>query len=85
MQGQGFSLDAIRKTVEDRVLAAVDGVLENIPNGQQYKDQFRQAIDGAMNDLQQQARSQVGSIGGLMGNVSGMMGHKPEQGNPPIH
>jgi hypothetical protein len=83
--GQGLSMDAIRKMVEDKVLAAVDGVLGNIPNGMQYKDKFRQAIGGAMNDLQQQAQSQMGNLGGMMGNLGGMTGRKPDQGNPPIH
>jgi len=81
----GISLDAIRKMVEDKVLAAVDGVLGQIPNGQQYQGKFRQAIGGAMNDLQQQAQSQMGNLGGMMGNLGGMTGRRPDQGNPPIH
>jgi hypothetical protein len=81
----GISLDAMRKMVEDKVLAAVDGVLNTIPNGMQYKDKFRQAIGGAMNDLQQQAQSQMGNLGSMMSNLGGMTGRRPDQDNPPVH
>jgi hypothetical protein len=82
MQGQGFSLDSIRKMAEDKILVAVDGVVSRIPNGQQYRDQFRQAINGAMNELQQQAQSQMGNLGGMMGNITGRQSNQP---NPPTH
>jgi hypothetical protein len=84
--GGNISLDAIRKMVEDKVMGAIDGVLGSIPNGMQYKDKFTQAIGGAMNDLQQQAQSRMGNLGGMMGNLGGMAGgRRPDQGNPPIH
>lgn len=81
MQGQGFSLDSIRQMAESKIMSAVDGVVSRIPNGQQYKDQFHQAISGAMDDLQRQAQSQMGNLGGMMG---GSAGRQPGQ-NPPIH
>jgi hypothetical protein len=79
---QGFSLDSIRKIAEDKIMVAVDGVVNRIPNGQQYRDQFHQAISGAMNDLQQQAQSQMGNLGGMLGNLTG---RQPNQPNPPTH
>jgi hypothetical protein len=82
MQGQGFSLDSIRKMAEDKIMVAVDGVVSHIPNGQQYRDQFRQAINNALNELQQQAQSQMGNLGGMMGNVTG---RQPNQPTPPTH
>ena len=82
MQGQGFSLDSIRKMAEDKIMVAVDSVIGRIPNGQQYRDQFHQAIGNAMNELQQQAQSQMGNLGGMMGNITG---RQPNQPNPPIH
>lgn len=83
--GQGFSLDSIRKAAEEKILAAVDGVIDRIPNGHQYQDQFKQAISGAMDDLQRQAQNQLSNLGGLMGNLGGMTGRRPDQGNPPVH
>jgi hypothetical protein len=82
MQGQGFSLDSIRKMAEDKIMTAVDSVITRIPNGQQYRDQFHQAIGNAMNELQQQAQSQMGNLGGMMGNITGRQSGQP---NPPIH
>jgi hypothetical protein len=82
---QGFSLEHIRQTVEEKVMGAVDGVLTRIPNGPQYREQFRQAIGGALNDLQQQAQGQAGPLGGIMGKLGGIFGHSHEQGNPPAH
>lgn len=85
-QGQGFSLDAIRRIVEDKVCEAVESVVSRIPNGHQYRDQFRQAIGGAMDHLQQQAHSQMGGLGGMMGNLGmGQRTDQPPSGNPPIH
>ena len=80
--GQGFSLDSIRRAAEDKIFAAVDVVINRIPNGQQYKDQFRQAIDSALDDLQRQAQTH---LGGMMGNLGGFTGRKPDQDNPPAH
>ena len=80
--GQGFSLDAIRRTVEDKVLEAVDGVCGRIPHGEQYKEQFHSAIDSTMDNLQRQAQSQIGNLGGMPGNISGQQGNQP---NPPRH
>jgi hypothetical protein len=86
MQGQGFSLDAIRKAVEDKVCEAVDGVANRIPNGQQYRDQFHKAIGGAMDTLEKQAQNQMGNMGDMMGSIGNMMGKRPDQpDNPPIH
>ncbi|MEO7021650.1 MAG: hypothetical protein ABI234_15970 [Ktedonobacteraceae bacterium] len=86
MQGQGFSLDAIRKMVEEKVYEAVEGVANRIPNGQHYHDQFRQAISDAMDTLQQQAQSQMSNRSGMLGNLGNMTGKRPNQpGNPPIH
>jgi predicted PurR-regulated permease PerM len=82
MQGQGFSLDSIRKMAEDKILGAVDGVVARIPNGQQYQEQMHQAISNALNELQQQAQSQMGNIGGMMGNITGRQSNQP---NPPVH
>lgn len=81
MQGQGFSLDSMRKMAEDKIMGAIDGVVNRIPNGQQYRDQFQQAITKAMGELQQQAQSQIGNLGGMMG----MGGRQPDQPNPPTH
>ncbi len=80
---QGFSLDSFRRMAEGKIQAAVDGVLTRIPNGQQYRDQFHQAIGGAINEIQEQAQSQMGNAGGLLGHLKGMFGHNPEQGHPP--
>jgi hypothetical protein len=77
--GQGFSLDSMRKIAEDKIVNAVDGVVSRIPNGQQYKEQFHQAIGKAMNELQQQAQNQMSNMGGMMGNITG------QQPNPPTH
>jgi hypothetical protein len=85
MQGQGFDLNSIRQMVEDKVMAAVDGVLGRIPNGPQYRDHFHQAIGGAINELHQQAQSRMGNLGGMLGNLGGMSGRQPDQGNPPVH
>jgi predicted heme/steroid binding protein len=82
MQGQGFSLDSIRKMAEDKIMVAVDGVVSHIPNGQQYRDQFHQAINNALNELQQQAQSQMGNLSGMMGNITG---RQPNQPTPPTH
>lgn len=79
MQGQGFSLDSMRKMAEDKIMMAVDGVVNRIPNGQQYQEQFHQAITKAMSELQQQAQSQMGNLGGMLGNLGG------QQPNPPTH
>jgi hypothetical protein len=79
---QGFSLDSLRQMAEDKIMSAVDGVINHIPNGSQYRDKFRQAINGAMNDLQKQAQSQMGNLGGMMGNLGG---RQPNQPNPPTH
>jgi hypothetical protein len=83
--GQGFSLDSIRQMAEDKILTAVDGVIGRIPNGQQYREQFRQAIGGAMDELQRTAQSQMGNMGGMMGNLGNMAGRRPDQGNPSLH
>jgi hypothetical protein len=83
--GQGMNLDTIRQTVESEVLKAVDGVLGRIPNGQQHRDQFRQAISGAMDNLQQQAQGQMGNLGNLGGMLGNMTGQKRDQPNPPAH
>jgi len=80
--GQGMNLDTIRHTVESKVLEAIDGVLARIPNGQQHRDQFHQAINGAMDNFQQQAQGQMGNLGGMMGNITGQ---KRDQPNPPAH
>lgn len=79
---QGFSLDSIRKTAEETITKAVDGVITRIPNGQQYTDQVHQAINGALNELQQKAQSQMGNMGGMLGNITGS---QPGQPNPPTH
>lgn len=85
-QGQGFSLGAIRKVVEEKVCEAVDGVANRIPNGQQYRDQFHQAIVGAMDTLEKQVQNQMSNMGGAMGNLGNMMGKSSNQpGNPPVH
>lgn len=83
--GQGFSLDSIRKAAEEKILAAVDSVVDHIPNGQQYKDQFWQAVDSAMDDLQRQAQSQLSNLSSMLGNLSDRMGRRPDQDNPPVH
>lgn len=83
--GQGFSLDSIRKATEEKILAAVDGVVNRIPNGQEYKDQFRQAISGAMDDLQRQAQSQLSNMSGMLGNMGDRVSRKHDQGGPPVH
>lgn len=80
--GQGFSLDSLRKTAEDKIMVAVDGVIGRIPNGQQYREQLRNAITGALNEMQQQAQSQIGNLGGMMGGVTGRQTNPP---NPPSH
>lgn len=72
----------MRKMAEDKIMVAIDGVVNRIPNGQQYRDQFQQAISKAMGELQQQAQNQIGNLGGMMGNLGG---RQPDQPNPPSH
>ncbi len=80
--GQGFSLESLRKTAEEKIFTAVDGVVNRIPDGQKYRDQIHQAITKAIDELQQQAQSQMGNLGGMMGNVTG---RQPNPPNPPVH
>ncbi len=75
-------MDSVRKMAEDKITKAVDGVVNRIPNGQQYTDQIHQAINNVLNELQQQAQSQMGNLGGMMGNAGNRQANQP---NPPTH
>ena len=80
---QGLSVDSIRRMAEDRIMAAVDGVLARIPNGPQYRNDFHRAIDKAIDEVQQQVQGQAGNLGGMLGNLG--QGRQPDQPGPPVH
>lgn len=83
-------LQGVREQVENQIEKAIDHYAGQIPGGQQFTPQAKQAVDGILDGLQKQledeAAKRLGGLGGLGGfpgfgggNNGGLLGNDEEK------
>ena len=66
-QGQQGPLGDARQMAENQINQAIDQYGNKIPGGSQFTQQAKNAADGALNNLEQDAEKRMGNLGGLFG------------------
>jgi hypothetical protein len=81
-QGGGIlnnPLGAVRQQIEDQIGQAVDHYAGHVPGGDKYAPEAKQAIagvlDGLQNQLENEAASRLGGLGGELFGGSGTTGN----------
>ena len=66
-QGQQGTLGGARQMAENQINQAIDQYGNKIPGGSKFTQQAKDAADGALNNLEQDAEKRMGNLGGLFG------------------
>ncbi len=56
-----------RQMAENQINQAIDQYGNKIPGGSKFTQQAKDAADGALNNLEQEAEKRMGNLGGLFG------------------
>ena len=66
-QGQQGVMGGARQMAENQINQAIDQYGNKIPGGSKFTQQAKDAADGALNNLEQEAEKRMGNLGGLFG------------------
>jgi len=66
-QGQQGALGGARQMAENQINQAIDQYGNKIPGGSKFTQQAKDAADGVLNNLEQEAEKRMGNLGGLFG------------------
>lgn len=79
MGAAGEPLHAVRQRIQDQINSAVDHYAGQIPGGDRFSPEAKQAISGVLDGLQQRLENEAQNrLGNAAGGLFG--GNKPDQG-----
>ncbi|HLG76299.1 MAG TPA: hypothetical protein VKX46_07785 [Ktedonobacteraceae bacterium] len=78
-------LHSVRQGIENQIGQAIDHYASQVPGGERYSPEAKKAVSGILDGLQQQLENEAASrLGGLGGGMFGGNGNMPaSQGNLP--
>ncbi len=69
-------VDALKQQAEQKIDETIDQFAQKVPGGTQFSQQAKDAMAGALDNLEKQAEEQGGNILGNIGNsIGGIFGH----------